>query len=142
MKSLVLISILLASTCNQPKDVLERATMQAYSGGAVGSNPGYNYRIYLKMKNDTTIRFDSLWTGNRRMQAARLAEESTAEEQVIFANQVMPNNGPQQRTAVDTTHYKMPVQTDAAGVLRYYVKGKAKYLFISTWTVLPRAKYP
>jgi hypothetical protein len=141
MKPFFLICILLASTCNQPKDVLERATMQGYSGGAVGSNPGYNYRIYLKMK-DTTIHFDSLWTGNRRMQAARLPEESSAEEQVIFANQMMPYSGPQQRTEVDTTHYKMPVQTDAAGVLRYYVKGKPKYLLIPSWSILPRAKYP
>lgn len=142
MKSLFLISILLASTCNQPKDILERATMQGYSGGAVGSNPGFNYRIYLKMKNDTTIHFDSLWTDNWRMQAMRLAEESSVDEQIIFANQAMPYNGPQQRSEVDTTHYKMPIATHAAGVLRYYVKGKPKYLFIPSWTVLPRAKYP
>src|SRR5450432_1103600 len=143
MKFLLLLGIWLVSysTCNHDlNDVIEKATTQAYSGGAYGSNSGSYYWVYLKMKNDTAIQVDSLWVDNRRMKATKLTDTSMKDETVIFANKIIPSNVAQKASGVDTAFYRPPVSGSAAGVVGIFYKGKRRYLIIQSWMPLPGLK--
>lgn len=82
---LIILIVTQMDKCNQQDSVKSKSdlkiyygTSQSWSGGAMGSGRGTNYRFYIS-RADSTIAFDSVWVNGYRL---ALKKEMTSVQKI------------------------------------------------------------
>ncbi len=149
---LIILTVTQMSKCNQQGSVKSKpemkiyyGTSQSWSGGAMGSGKGTNYRFYIS-RSDSTIAFDSVWVNGYRLALKKRNDFSSKDTLVFDATAFFPGSKPNAPEGVPEK--KGPVESlkpccdDALFVIRFIFDNDKDFLSSSSLRILPRINYP
>jgi hypothetical protein len=126
-----------------------QVTSQEWVSGVRGGGRSINYNLYVKIKTDKPIAFDSIWVAGKKLsitpkKGGQDSKSKLAKDEVItlIASDYMGGPGNNGRIEEKTfgsrsDTAKAPIKYEGAALLKYVVGGSANYFAIPTITVLP-----
>lgn len=144
MKLIFVLLLVLAvqKECNQSASItFIDATSQNWNGGAAATRGTY-YKIYFQMTDTVGYRFDSLWVNNKRLPVSFIKGISSNDTLLLMANDYLGIRNPMnQQDVVNSVEAPFPFETNAAGLVGYFLKGERKYLPVAQWRQLKPLYY-